>query len=124
MTFVEFLKELDKECNCGQTKEQIRDTVYSAFRVIVEELCADPENSEFYVPNWFRLHLIKDSHSVTVNLPTCPNYGEKVTYHYFRFKFEPSMLLKDVVNGRKPLSQMTLGMRPLYPNLKKRKKYT
>lgn len=112
MNYSELIDQVNREVRHVE-KEHIRDVILATIRVMIEELAINPAEAEVMISGFGKLYL---SFKKNVKNTMFKTMGRGVeTEGTWVVYFKPSKKLKDVVNGRMKLEDMTIGDRYLFP---------
>lgn len=106
MTFGELTKQVTREVDEGLTREQVTKVILTMWRIILEELIINPQDAKIMIHGLGKIYLQKKRFN-------CGLYEKKQDTRWI-FRFKQSEQLKSVINGRKDLTDMEIGFKPLY----------
>lgn len=112
MNYSELIDQVNREVKHVE-KENIRDVIMATIRVMIEELAINPAEAKIMVSGFGTLRLTYLKNAKNVMFKTMGR-GEDTTGNW-TIRFKPSKKLKDVVNGKIKLEDMTIGDRYLFP---------
>lgn len=112
MNYSELIDQVNREVKHVE-KEYIRDVIMATIRVMIEELAINPAEAKIMVSGFGTLHLTYYKNAKNTMFKTMGR-GEDTTGNW-TIRFKPSKKLKDVVNGKIKLEDMTIGDRYLFP---------
>lgn len=117
MTFKEMVKQIHKECGAGVTYQQTMRIMVTAVRVVLEEICLNPETAYVEFTSLGKFYAINREYSVP-NLSR--ENGEfkhngRTKMRRWGLRFRPYPNIAKVINGDMHMRDLKIASIPLYP---------
>lgn len=119
MTLSEWVKQITKEVGNDIYEDQVWEVMIFAIRTGIEELLANPEKADVYIPCIGRFYLnfsyVKNVFHDTLGV------GKEGSVGRWKLKFKASRVVLSAINGKSSLYDMEVSRRYLYPEMHEEK---